>query len=339
MAKARKHHYIPRSYLNRFATNDELVVLDFINKKRFIASPQNIGHIRDFYYVDGEDVGNENMVESYFSKVENSAKSVITDYVNTMRLPKGRDWTNLVEFVASMYVRVPRFRYEYVEIAEGFLNMRAQHVLANPDSREYKDLAKHGMPEELLKDVSELQVTPHQNQYVLAMLKPIPKLVEVINQMSPTLIYSCGSSRFITSDNPIVLFDPKRDPYHGSGWVKDSIEVYFPLSPRTCLLLRWHSKNSILSFHDKQVAMVNSLLISSTTQYIFAKKEVTWISDDHKIRNNDAELFLKFDESKGKRNFLECGNMRVVPKKVDLNRIKKSRYDRLIRQKADRERA
>ena len=244
-----------------------------------------------------------------------------------------KNWIHLAEFVASMYVRGPRFRFEYIELAEGFLNMRAHNVLANPTSYEYQQLAKHGKPEELLKDVSKIQITPHQNEYVLAMLKPIPKLTEVISRMTPTLLYSYGTSRFITSDNPIIFYDPKPERFHGSGWVKDSIEAYFPLSPFTCLLLRWHSDNNVLSFDDRQVAIVNSHIISSATQYIFANKEVVWISNNH-ISKDDALLFQEFAESKKKRKFLECSNIETMPKEITLNRIKKSRYDKLQSQKA-----
>jgi len=334
MGKPRRQHYIPQSYLNRFAINGELVVFDFLQEHKFVTSSQNVAHIRDFYSTEVKDAADENMVESYFSKVENFARDIIDEYVNTMRLPNKKNWIRLVEFIAGMYVRIPKFRFEYLEIAEGYLNMRAHHILANPTSYEYQQLAKHGKPEELLKDVSKIQITPHQNEYVLAMLKPIPKLTEVISQMIPTLLYSCGSSRFITGDNPVILFDPKPDRFHGSGWVKNSIEAYFPLSPLTCLLLRWHSDNNVLSFDDRQVSMVNSLLISSATQYVFAKNEVTWISSNHKISKDDVLLFQEFAESKKKRNFLECSNIESVPKEVVLNRIKKSRYDKLQSRKA-----
>jgi len=329
MGKPRKQHYIPQSYLNRFTTNGELVVFDFIDERKFAASPQNVAHIKDFYSIDIKESADENIVESRFSKVENSAKNIIDEYIKTMRLPNKKNWIHLAEFIASMYVRGPRFRFEYIELAEGFLNMRAHHVLANPTSYEYQQLAKYGKPEELLKDVSKIQITPHQNQYVLAMLKSIPKLTEVISRMTPTLLHSCGSSRFITSDNPVILFDPKPDRYHGSGWVKDSIESYFPLSPSTCLLFRWRSDSNVLSFNDRQVAVVNSLLISSATQYIFAKGEVAWISNNHKISEDDALLFQEFAKSKKKKNFLKCGNIKTIPKEITLNRIKKSRYNKL----------
>ena len=334
MGKPRKQHYIPQSYLNRFTANGELVVFDFINERKFATSPQNVAHIKDFYSTDIKESADENIVESYFSKVENSAQNIIDEYVNTMRPPNKKNWVRLAEFIAGMYVRVPKFRFEYLEFAEGFLNMRAHHVLANPTSYKYQQLAKHGKPEELLKDVSKIQITPHQNQYVLAMLKSIPKLTGVISQMTFTLLYSCGSSRFITSDNPVILFDPKPDRYHGSGWVKDSIESYFPLSPFTCLLLRRHSDSNVSSFDDRQVAVVNSLLISSATQYIFAIKEVAWISNNHKISKDDALLFQEFAEPKKKRNFLECSNIKHIPKEIVLNRIKKSRYDKLQSKKA-----
>jgi hypothetical protein len=329
MRKPRRQHYIPISYLNRFTTNEELVVFDFIDERKFTTSPHNIAHIKDFNFVDAKDPANENIVENYFSKVESPAKNIIDEYIKTMRLPNKKNWIHLAEFVASMYVRGPRFRFEYIELAEGFLNMRAHHVLANPTSYEYQQLAKHGKPEELLKDVSKIQITPHQNQYILAMLKSIPKLTEVISRMTPTLLYSCGSSGFITSDNPIILYDPKPDRFHGSGWVKDSIEVYFTLSPFTCLLLRWNSDKNVSSFNGRQVAMINSLLISSATQYIFAKGEVAWISNNHKISKDDALLFQEFAKSKKKRNFLKCSNIETIPKEVTLNRIKKSRYDKL----------
>ena len=77
--------------MKRFTTNDELVVFDFINERKFITLPQNVAHIKDFYSTDVKDQADENIVESYFSKVESSAKNIIDEYIKTMRLPNKKE--------------------------------------------------------------------------------------------------------------------------------------------------------------------------------------------------------------------------------------------------------
>ena len=328
MGKPRRQHYIPQSYLNRFAINGELVVFDFLQEHKFATSSQNVAHIRDFYYTEVNDPANENIVESYFSKIEGSAKGVIDEFVKTMQPPNKKDWNVLSEFIAGMYVRIPHFRFQHLEIAESLLKVLGKNARANSKFSESLQM-ETGKTTQLSEGFSDYNVAIHQNEYVLTMLKLIPNVTAVINQMTPSLLISYGTSKFITSDNPVILFDPKPKPYRGSGWLTETIEVYFPLSPLTCLVLRRKGNYEVLPADNKCVAMLNTHLIAFATQYIFSSDTVTWISKNLTLSNDETLLFKEFAEVKKNRNFIQVGGLDLSPKKVTLDRIKKSTYTEL----------
>jgi len=110
MGKARKQHYVPVSYLYRFASKQEVFVVDIVKQNTFRTSPQNVAHIRDFYSGEGEGIVDENVVEGYFSQVEGQVKPVVDSWIKTMRLPVKGDWNLVSEFIAGMHLRVPRLR-------------------------------------------------------------------------------------------------------------------------------------------------------------------------------------------------------------------------------------
>lgn len=109
MAKARKQHYVPISYLRRFASENNVYVRDLVERKTFRTCLENIGHIRDFYSLVVDDESKDNLVEKYFSEVEGKASTIIDQFIRTMKLPVDQAWGHLTEFVAGMHLRVPDF--------------------------------------------------------------------------------------------------------------------------------------------------------------------------------------------------------------------------------------
>src|SRR5260221_12979809 len=57
---ARRHHYVPKCYLNSFSVEDdrkknpELFVFDAVDRKRFKTAPDNVALERDFNTIDLE---------------------------------------------------------------------------------------------------------------------------------------------------------------------------------------------------------------------------------------------------------------------------------------------
>jgi hypothetical protein len=325
----RRHHYLPQFYLNRFTTNGSLIVYDFLKENKFTTSPQNIAHIRDFYYTEMNDPAKQTFVEGYFSKIESLAKDIIDEFVRTMQLPSEKNWYILSEFIAGMYVRIPHFRFQYLETVEGLMEMFAKFS-ETPNSKSYKNLQSQIPPNtQLSENFSNYDMAIHQNEYVSLMLTSIPKLTATISQMIPSLLISIGNAQFLTSDNPIILWGPPPKPFCGNGWLTDSIQVYFPLSPFTCLMLRWKNNFEVFPVNEKCVAMANTNLISSATQYVLSSDNVIWMSKDLKLCKNDSLLFKEFAESKKNTNFVRFNGINHLPKEVNLNRIRKSTYTKL----------
>lgn len=340
MGKARKQHYVPVSYLYRFASKQEVFVVDIVKQNTFRTSPQNVAHIRDFYSGEGEGIVDENVVEGYFSQVEGQVKPVVDSWIKTMRLPVKGDWNLVSEFIAGMHLRVPRLRVQYLELTQYLVDLVNYYNFSSPEaydnlrkSYEEKTGTKVTLPYEemrqLVEDPLRMQIVVHQNTYVSLLFKLLPQIANIVSHMTPVLLISTGKARFITSDNPVVLIDTdrQRPKYMGYGWLTKTVNVYFPLSPHTCMALMWDTKYNIFPVNDKGVSIINSYMLGCSTRYVFSNSDEVYWYQDGRIHCDVNMLFNAVSASKENRHASVInGPIPRVHRPVDVNIIRKSAY-------------
>jgi hypothetical protein len=337
MPKPRRQHYIPVSYLTRFAEAGKIYVHDLVKRKRYRTTIQNVANIRDFYSLEIDDKSKEVFVEEYFAEIEGKANNVINDYIKTMNKPTGQEWALLAEFIAVMHLRVPEFRKKHLEMSQYMADL-LNHLSFSTEERYkksceqfYKGTGKkldmpYGKMKEIVEKPERLRLILHQNEYMRSMLGIIPKIAEIAFCMTPLLLIANGKSRFITSDNPVILMDSNRNKpkFYGSGWLTKSIEVYFPLSPFTCLVLHWEGEPQVLPASNQAVSIANSCTAYYATRYIFSEmKEVFW----HKNGKIICDERLLYDEFSGEKTELSSTISGPIPqtrRPFELGLIKKS---------------
>ncbi len=261
----RMHHYLPRFYLNGFSQKNKLTVIDFESDKTFVASPQNVAKVRDFYAFESitSAIVDYSVETELFQAIDSDAAGVITKINETCCIPTGHDWEALCWFIASLEVRVPRFRQIIYEFEQYKTDVEINSLFGTPESFDsFKKSYETGTGESLgvsydeVKEIMEssgVLVQIDRNSYIEAMLKLMPSIYDIASKMTPHLLVVSQKAHFVTSDSPVVKYNNYANEL-GTGWLAPDIEVAIPLTYRCCLVLDRSGKPKILQAHDFGVA-------------------------------------------------------------------------------------
>jgi hypothetical protein len=76
---------------------------------------------------------------------------------------------------------------------------------------------------------------------------------------------------FITSDHPVLPFDPNiEDETFVPGFIEKSTDIFFPISPRMCLLATYRFDETTLEIDDNNVVWINKMLSNWSFKYLFS---------------------------------------------------------------------
>jgi hypothetical protein len=238
----KRHHYIPITYLNRF-TDDAGKV--FAYRKDDVETPLHLQPsaiaFERYYYSQPLPEGgrDNNTFENFFGTIEStwnplaaklcSGSGTTSEFTDT-------DFEYLFMFLGLMRVRVPAAR-DMVEVS-----------LAEQVKAEVRLLDRQGKlppkPEghEDILDHMTVAIDPHQSMH--AMVPLMQGFAFVLDQLGFEAIHNKTGVSFLTSDNPVICFDPtvpeasvlpyQIRPPHGS------IELLFPINGDT--VLRGHTR-------------------------------------------------------------------------------------------------
>jgi Protein of unknown function (DUF4238) len=232
----KKHHVVPATYLGGFV--DRVGKLyeyrkDDPKNPRYNI-PKEVGHRRYYYSQPMPDGGmDHNTLEGFFDKeLESKWNGLLSKIRNKNQLSQS-DHELLFQFVSMLRVRVPAAR-DAVELR------RAESVKTTAkllDSMGQLPPKPEGLEDIDLLEVMQVSIDPHQS------IRAMPAMLQGFG----VVLYSIGfkifenntSISFITSDNPVVNFDPdipekKMRPYVISR-DRMRIELIFPIDNKHIL--------------------------------------------------------------------------------------------------------
>ncbi len=226
----KRHHYIPRAYLNFFTDRDGKVFIHLKDEPEKIIhqTPDNTGFHKYFYSQPLPDGGRDNnTLEGFFSKIEDKWPPL----VERLQRCEPINLTDLYEFIGLQRARVPAARDAAEKmLAEAVrataLTMDAAGKLP-PKPEQYPDIIEQ----------AAISIDPHQS--IHAMPSFIKGMGLVIDRLGFGVLHNTSAVPFLTSDNPVVYFDPRSSdegllPYtidRGDG----PIAFQFPLTPKLML--------------------------------------------------------------------------------------------------------
>ncbi|MFF5054010.1 DUF4238 domain-containing protein [Micromonospora sp. NPDC000663] len=180
-----RHHTVPKSYLQRFARKEQLLVRDRATGK---ASIRNIGDlaIKNFYTFMNQDGQPDGRLETILADVDNEGSRLFTRLLSPFHVPRPLDQEErltLAQFIAFQFVRGARRRREGELLADYGIKLVNQGRLP--------------------KDASDLRIIPHPNEHLRVISMSAPKLMEALLGRPVTLV-NIDQPLFITCDEPVI---------------------------------------------------------------------------------------------------------------------------------------
>jgi len=235
MAKKR-HHFVPQGYLQHFDDADGLlhIIRKDRPKKAFLQKPDSFAFHKYYYAQPLPDGGRDtDALENLFSILEAKWPPIVE------RLSRKEDVNDELEaifqFVALQRARVPAMRdaielMEAARVKSTILAMAAAGKLPPPPE---------GFPN--LLDNVVVSIDPHRS--ILAMPTLMKAMGLVFDRIGIGVLHNVTSIPFVTSDNPVVFFDPSALPEDMKPYTLDRgdgpVVLLMPLSPT--MMLYGHS--------------------------------------------------------------------------------------------------
>lgn len=226
-ADKKRHHYVPKAYLRHFCDTEGniRVYLKDDPDKPIQQKPDNVA-LHKYYYSQPLPEGGKdhNTLENFFSAVEEKWPPIVTRLV--AREDVNNELEDIFSFIALQRARVPANR----DASERLL---AAKVVATTQIMDNAGLLPP-KPEGYEDILDRVQVTIDPHQSIHAMVHYIRGMEAVFNGIGIGALHNTTDIPFLTSDNPVVWFDPSvpedaMRPYvlHPGG----PITLLFPVSP------------------------------------------------------------------------------------------------------------
>ena len=212
----RRHHFVPRFYLGLFESAPRRIHIFNLTASRAIrdASVRDQCHSHKLYVSDD--------VEDGLAKIEGGAAAVIREIANGGTLPPGGsdDDEILRAFVVFQVLRTPAAAERFNAFADKLTKQ-----------------AHAGDPR--LADVDLESAKFGFDHAVLMAMTAVPRMLVSTADLKSHLI-EAGAARFVISDSPAIKYNKYCEGIedHGIvGTLSRGLQVFFPLTPKFCLLL------------------------------------------------------------------------------------------------------
>lgn len=300
-----KQHYVPNCYLKAWCDPQtpkgrEPYVWMFPKEggqgKR--KAPSNIFSEPEIYTLYTDDGKPDRSIETSFSSLEGEFTKIRRLRLNKKKPLDVQDEILLRLFIAAMHARTKAMISHIKNIWKEPLEMMD----------EIDEKLRDATPEERLQMAHATQpITGNQddsfsredlqemfdNPVGTLMIPQIQIEMDSYTRMGLAIMNTSGNERFITSDNPVVWFDPeacKRPwPYNVAALGYKTVEIYFPISPTQCAMLTRSNLNGYHELSDTGVTEVNRFVRFRTSEHFINHENATrdnWF--DHGIEPEDS---------------------------------------------------
>ena len=280
-------HFIPRLHLKHFAGQDpkgQVWTFDKNSGASRSAVPEETAVQNHFYSVEQDDGTYDTGLEEFLASAESSASPVYENLIAGKVPAKDQKRADFAAFLAHMYVRTPAKRreaanmigrytqiinYAYASNDTAFetLTRDVEQEIGKPISPEDKQMIR-----EMLIDPSTYRLRIPKEETFSA-LAAADKLVQIFFNMGWSVLRP-RHGFFITSDNPVVRqVDPKtcHSIYGDQGFLNNTAQITFPLTPQALLILRWvENPAPSVTVEPERVDHLNGLRAYYADQFLYA---------------------------------------------------------------------
>jgi len=291
MPTPKRHHYLPVSYLCRFARERSergaLHVFDLVNRQPRVQTPKNTGVQGYYNAIEKQDGTRDFGIEQFFSRIESQVSPVID------RLEGGGTLTEeergiLGLFVACQKLRGPEFEEQPRQTMDQILRLSARLCFADAD-RAHESLAQFerdtGAPlglsaEEMMAYIQrdDYQIRIHRNESLRLMTRLVGDMAKRFVRMDWQFLHTSRKCAFITTDNPVYVMPPvdwrNMPKWCGYGYGTPGTRKLFPLSDRLCLMMLDPGvRAEHASIGDEDVRTINLHLATEAYRLVIARDQ------------------------------------------------------------------
>jgi hypothetical protein len=259
MPEKKKQHFVPKLYLRNFSIKPNLKTINLFNVHSCkLIRQASLKHqcYKDYFY------GRDSELENSFEKIEQRSVRVLRQMTETKTLPRqdSDDYQMFLVFVSTLVSRTVYAAQSSQELAK-----KHNHALHSLQNVKVEPPAL--MPEVNLKD--------GVRSALAAGIGAFSSLLE----LSARLLINKTDEPFMTSDNPVVLYNQfleSRKTYgSNTGFEVKGIEVLFPLSPDFAFILFDEGAYKSTPKHKTVIEVTREDVISmNLLQWISANENV-----------------------------------------------------------------
>jgi hypothetical protein len=244
---ARRHHYLPLSYLAGFTDNgtknSQFFVLDVHTGHSFRTTPNNVAVERDFNRIDIEGQSSD-AIEQALASLEEQAAQAIQNVIELEEFPEDKDYNFIMNLLGLIAVHNPQLRKSFNLSRKEVMNRIADLLVSDKRIWNHHVRKAREAGEEIDDNVrfEDVKRFVEERRYRMGFLtegnlrvefRAFDKLLPILGQRIWSLIVApVDGPEFICSDHPVTLaWKNKRDGPVGYGLKKT--EVFFPLAEKS----------------------------------------------------------------------------------------------------------
>lgn len=289
MSQPKRHHFLPKFYLRRFADHKRRIRrYERGSKKPIVMSVINAAVETGFYTITEESGTQSQKVEALLSRIEQDAAAAVERLLKGHFPPSPADRESLALFIAFQIMRTPEQRHEYELMVD-----YAQKLLLENWTADYarQRLSEAGLEptDEAVADVMDVvenpdkfRFVPHPNEHILLMLSIATAALAPVILDKSWLLGHCRNGTFVTSDHPIAYYrtPAEQNRLLGVG-LTNAEEVYYPLGRYHVLMLVPPGTLSeiVMPLTREHALFVNWLVASSSYRWVFQHPDDDLVND------------------------------------------------------------
>lgn len=281
MTKKKRQHYVPRFYLSQFTEKteqqdheDSLWVFEKSTGRIFRKAPQNIGFSSYFYSLKTEKELS-NVIEDALAKMESDFSPVYHRILNgqtELSNVKERYW--VARFICFLNYRTLKSDQVFDMLGQNvFKEKYAEQVNQEGGPETYiKNRNWESSPERFLESFNKMKILPPKEMKLKIMVHGALNMITSLSERKWSFLKPKSSAiQFITSDHPVVLFNPKHssESFVPGHRLKDT-DIIFPMSPGMCFYASHDDANGVNVVSDQAVVSINRNVARFSHKYVFS---------------------------------------------------------------------
>ena len=297
--KKKRNHYVPKWYQEFFAVPGKELPLIWVYDKDNpddvpqLRQPVNTGLEGHLYTFTNEEGQQDDSLEDIFSKQEGNVQPIIRHWLEPKAKLTKDEISSTAEFVATLFVRVPRIIDATREVEQAFAVGELREIANDPEKqrRAFNGLKAQGKLEgiesvEELREAFEnfeekFEIETDRTHAMAMSLTLIGGITEAFLRMNWCLCVAPDDASFITCDCPVNVFFPagRGRVAFGAGIGMPGVKISLSLSPRVCLLLDYETTQRRRRVEKSFVNEVNRRMVAGAERFIFASFDAKQIRE------------------------------------------------------------